>query len=89
MPVVSYAYEVAGITHGTDNASISYESQEAAERVLSRHPVGTTLRVYVDPDDPGASVLDRIDEPAYIGLRAALACAAIPFALITLVIIFG
>ena len=89
MPIISYAYEVAGITHSTDDPAIAYEEQEAAERVLRRHSVGTTLRVYYDPDDPGASVLDRIDEPNYAGLRAALYMAATPFVMVTLVILFG
>jgi hypothetical protein len=89
MPIVNYAYEVAGITHSTDISATALESREAAEHVLRRHPVGATLRVYYDPDDPGASVLDRIDEPTYQGLKGALACAAAPFVIVTLVIIFG
>ena len=88
-PIITYAYEVAGTTHSNDIPAIRYESREEAEAVLRADPVGAPLRVYYDPADPGTSVLDVGDEAAFRALGATLACAAAPFVMITVVILFG
>ncbi len=58
---VLYQYVVGGTTYLSDTVSVTGVSvagnmQQALETV-SRHPVGSAVRVYYDPDDPEAAVL--------------------------------
>ncbi len=58
---VLYQYVVGGTTYWSDTVSLSAvgvagDLQRARETV-SRHPVGSEVVVYYDPDDPEAAVL--------------------------------
>jgi len=58
---VLYQYVVGGTTYWSDTMSISaWEvagDMQRARETVSRHPVGSQVRVYYDPDDPEAAVL--------------------------------
>jgi hypothetical protein len=60
---VLYQYVVGGTTYWSDTMSISaWEvagDMQRARETVSKHPVGSQVRVYYDPDDPEAAVLDR------------------------------
>ena len=86
LPVVTYAYEVAGTRCSNDIPAIRLKSREEAEEVLRSYPVGTPLRVYYDPDDPGTAVLQTGDESAFRGLGLTLFVAALPFLTTSLLI---
>ena len=85
-PVVAYAYEVAGATCRNDIPAIRLKSRAEAEEVLRSYPVGTPLRVYYDPEDPGTAVLDSGDESAFRSLGFTLLWAALPFLMTSLLI---
>ena len=60
---VLYQYVVGGTTYWSDTMSISaWEvagDMQRARETVSRHPVGSQVRVYYDPDDPEAAVSHR------------------------------
>lgn len=86
LPVVTYAYEVAGTGCSNDIPAISRKRREEAEGVLLSYPVGAPLRVYYDPDDPGTSVLETGDGSAFRSFGFTLLFAALPFLIISLII---
>jgi hypothetical protein len=60
-PVVRYEYEVDGSKHVGDRVRAGYLTfgwRATAERVLQLYPVGASVPVRYDPDDPGSSLLE-------------------------------
>ena len=63
---VTYSYSVDGIGYESDRVSFgSYSSSDSdhAETILARYPVGASVTVHYDPEDPAEAVL----EPGYAG----------------------
>lgn len=63
-PVVVYQYEVNGKSHqsqiikaGEQYLNISFAGQ--AQEIVNRYPIGTTVTVYYNPDNPAESALER------------------------------
>jgi hypothetical protein len=61
-PVVSYAYEVAGVKYTGDHISVgpmvtAYGSSGSAGKALAAWPLGKTIDVLVDPANPANAVL--------------------------------
>ncbi len=58
---VLYQYVVGGTTYSSDTVSLGAAevggNVQQARETVSRHPVGSQVRVYYDPDDPEAAVL--------------------------------
>ena len=58
---VLYQYDVGGTTYWSDTVSLAVMevagNMQRARETVSRHPVGSAVRVYYDPDDPEAAVL--------------------------------
>lgn len=58
----AYDYQVAGV-HFTGNRiairPTSHSTRQYAERELAEYPVGKTVTVYYDPENPEKSVLKR------------------------------
>jgi hypothetical protein len=69
---IAYRYTFGGETHEGDRynfAGGSSSGRGAKEAVVQRHPVGSTVTVYVDPDAPHESVILRNAGAAlYLGL---------------------
>lgn len=86
LPVVTYAYEVAGTKCSNDIPATRLESRAEAEEVLRSYPAGAPLRVYYDPDDPGTAVLQTGDESAFRSLGFTLFWSALPFLTTSLII---
>jgi hypothetical protein len=86
LPVVSYAYEVAGARRSNDIPAITRKSREEAEEALRAYPVGTPVQAHYDPDDPGTAVLQTGDESAFRSLGFTLLFAALPFLTTSLII---
>jgi Protein of unknown function (DUF3592) len=86
LPVVSYAYEVAGTGYSNDIPATSFKNLEEAEEVLRSYPVGTPVRAHYDPDDPGTAVLQIGDGSAFRSLGFTLLFAAAPFLITSLII---
>lgn len=65
---IEFDYEVAGQKHrGTmvSYAGLPAQSTEKAASV-ARYPVGSEVRVYYDPADPGRAVLERTPSRAWM-----------------------
>lgn len=62
-PEIIFDYTFGGRTYRGDNMTIgppkSYMLEKSAERVIARYAPGARLSVWVDPDDPRQSVLER------------------------------
>ncbi len=62
-PRITYAYTVRGRRFESDRYSLvpEYSSDEGAvrARVAAEFAPGTSIRVYVDPEDPSQAVIDR------------------------------
>jgi hypothetical protein len=86
LPVVSYAYEVAGSGYNNDIPATSFKNREEAEEVLRTYPAGTPLQPHYDPDDPGTTDLQIGDGSAFRSLGFTLFCAALPFLTTSLII---
>jgi hypothetical protein len=86
LPVVSYAYEVAGARCSNDIPAITLKNREEAEEVLRAYPVGTPLQAHYDPDDPGTAVLQTGDGSAFRSLGTTLWFVAAPFLATSLII---
>jgi Protein of unknown function (DUF3592) len=86
LPVVSYAYEVAGTRCSNDIPATRFKNREEAEEVLRSYPVGTPLQAHYDPDDPGTADLQTGDGAAFRSLGAILLFAAAPFLMTSLII---
>jgi hypothetical protein len=86
LPVVSYAYEVAGTRCSNDIPAIRLKSREEAEEVLRSYPVGAPVRAHYDPDDPGMAVLQTGDESAFRSLGFTLLFVALPFLTASLIV---
>lgn len=60
---VAYTYEIDGVTYEGDEldlrGAIFVRNRDDAERRLIPYPVGASVMVYVDPDDPTRAVLNR------------------------------
>ncbi len=58
---VLYQYVVGGTTYWSDTMSLAAArvggNIQQARETVSRHPVGSPVRVYYDPDNPEAAVL--------------------------------
>ncbi|MCC6792129.1 MAG: DUF3592 domain-containing protein [Thermomicrobiales bacterium] len=60
-PYVTYSYAVAGKPYVGDvvrSGGFDYRSQRSAEAKLADYPVGSTVAVRYDPDDPSRAVLE-------------------------------
>ncbi len=59
-PMVEYEYQVEGqsITGRRINLVEKQGTQKAGQKVLSKYPVGATVQVHYDPDNPQESVLE-------------------------------
>ena len=59
-PAIRYRYTVDGESHEGHGVSLvtSSTSRAKAETLLARYPMGSTVQVHVDPDNPGRSVID-------------------------------
>ncbi len=59
-PHVEYEYRVGETTFRSSQISqITDPTQLAAERTLTRYPLGSTAKVYFDPADPKIAALER------------------------------
>ena len=87
-PKVQYEYSVMGKTYTGGRiafgASKGFSSRAAAEKVLERYPVGETVTVYYNPNNPADAVLEREMRGGgsllFIGLAFAFATACLLFA---------
>ena len=64
-PVIEYDYTHQGTTYSADRYSFyefSTSSSRFAKDVVAQHPPGTTVQVWIDPNDPTESVLDISDD---------------------------
>lgn len=63
VPIVVYAYEVGGVAYQNDVVWAGLAPDEesgtevGAESVIAEYPVGASVQVFYDPDDPQDSVL--------------------------------
>ena len=56
---VTYAYVVAGVRYTSSQYSVLLPStSDATRRTLRKYPVGDTVRVHYDPENPSSAVLD-------------------------------
>lgn len=62
-PHVQYEYEVVGARYTNDKINVgmvvSTSSTKKAQETLARFPVGSTVKVYYNPNDPADSVLEQ------------------------------
>lgn len=60
---VQYEYEVMGASYTNDKVNVgmvvSTSSTKKAQETLARYPVGSTVKVYYDPNNPADSVLEQ------------------------------
>ena len=66
---VLYEYSAAGRLWRSNRRSFSpmhSADADAARSVVDRYPAGAEIPCFVDPDDPGRSVLDRRLRPVYL-----------------------
>lgn len=81
VPHVEYEYRLRGRTyhgntvHPTGLQSCSIHS--VCQRIINKYPVGQTVNVYYDPDNPENACLDRTVKSYNIALM--IICAAICF----------
>jgi len=84
-PNVQYEYSVMGKTYTGKRiafgASRGFRSRAPAEKILERYPVGATVTVYYNPNDPADAVLERQLRSGgsllFIGIAFALATACL------------
>ena len=60
-PIVSYRYEVGGVTftgHQVSYSSTSYSNTQDAQADADRYPEGSTVKVHYSPGEPWDSVLE-------------------------------
>jgi hypothetical protein len=65
-PLIAYTYSVGGRTRSGQRlrfGAVSARSRKAAEAMLAPYPVGATIDIHYDPDDPDESAL----EPGTVG----------------------
>jgi hypothetical protein len=76
-PHVTYVYQVSGVRHQCDHVELypeAHSSEAEARQVVERYPVGSTVTVHHDPDDPNTAALDpSVQYPVPIGLGIAAA----------------
>jgi hypothetical protein len=77
-PAIEYEYSVAGQSFTGRRISIGEDSGGAnTEATLAHYPLGATVMVYYDPDDPGSCVLEReVPKQVPLGCAAILAILA-------------
>lgn len=60
---VKYEYEIAGAWYTNDKIGVgmvvSTSGTKKAQETLARYPVGSTVKVYYDPNNPADSVLEQ------------------------------
>jgi hypothetical protein len=79
-PNVTYTYEVGGASlQGSRITAVSsYTSRGKASAVLARYPVGASVTISYDPENPRSSVLEPgVGSGAMIILAAAGGCLAL------------
>lgn len=61
-PVIAYAFTVGGEERGGHRIAFrpprTYGERSAAQAVLERYRAGTTVTVFIDPNDPDLAVVD-------------------------------
>jgi hypothetical protein len=80
MPVVEYAYEVAGRKLTSRSVRFQTEiagSQNYAEKISAAYPVGKVVKVFYDPDEPSRTALEFRSGWLWIPLALGIALAAV------------
>ena len=91
---IVYVYRVGGKEYRGDRVRFSWEMNRAeAEATVAKYPVGASVRVYYDPDDPSDAVLetggDAYVYQVMIGLGVFfVALASVYFGIRTLVLVY-
>jgi hypothetical protein len=60
-PKITYTYSVNNLFYDSGTIKFgenSYSSQRKAQEILSHYPVGQSVTVYYEPDNPGKAVLE-------------------------------
>ncbi len=81
VPDVAYAFSVAGQGYQGNRVSLGDISGRFAEEAVRRYPVGSTVTVHYDPNDPTDCVLERglvVGAPAAPGSDPAAPVASAP-----------
>lgn len=67
---ITYSYTFDGASYESDNVPKSgrYSERVDAQRVVAGHPLGTPLRVFVNPNNAGVSTLQPGEQLMYIPL---------------------
>lgn len=78
--VVEFRYEVGDLSFSSRQIALGWRTSGArkgAEAVVARYPVGATVEVHYDPDNPSEAALERPRAASWLMLGAALACFAV------------
>lgn len=78
--VVEFRYEVGDLSFSSRQIALGWRtsgSRKGAEAVVARYPVGATVEVRYDPDNPSEAALERPRAASWLLLGAALACFAV------------
>jgi hypothetical protein len=70
-PYVKYRYKVQGQEHESEQVSYQVKSARSgtgATDLIARYPVGKSVDVFYDPDQPGRAVLERGASNLWIAL---------------------
>lgn len=59
VPDVTYTFSVQGKSYQGSRVSLGDVSGRFAEEAVRRYPVGATVTIYYDPNDPGNCVIER------------------------------
>lgn len=81
----AYEYEVGG--RGYKSRRVFFYRKVAsfyAQELVARHPAGSSMRIFYDPERPAEAVVDKRLPALWILLLAAVACAACAAYLFTL-----
>jgi len=60
-PVIRYSYQVDGTDYESDrySSTMARGSSFWAKEIIDKHPAGSSIKVYYNPNNPTISVLDR------------------------------
>jgi len=80
-PVVRYCYTAPGGSYTGEKLATTgrlYPKEAAARRVANRYPVGTTVMVRYNPDDPSESIVERGLSGGFWFILFGLSCWIVP-----------
>jgi hypothetical protein len=83
-PRVEYVYSYNSVEyrgHIVRSRMLLYNFKLPAKRICARYPVGADVDVYVNPQDPVASVLERGGDPVVLPVGIGVALLLIVFGL--------